>query len=73
MLKSLTLNLKTLNFYFFDFQLEIVKANMTFTNQSMIIHVKDKQKAMQWSKCRKYFKNQQESCKKLIKFYSVTC
>ena len=45
---------------------------MTFTNQSIIIHVIDIEKAMQWYKCRKYFKNKQESwntCKKLIKFY----
>ena len=46
MLKSQTLNQKTLSvfllmFSIVTFHLEIVSANMTFTNQSMIIHVKD--------------------------------
>ena len=43
------------------FHLKIVSANMKFTNQSMIIHVKDIYKAMQCYKCRKYFKKKQES------------
>ena len=43
------------------FHLEIVSANMTFKNQYMIIHVKDKQKAMQCYRDRKYFKKKQES------------
>ena len=46
MLKSQTLNQKhwvffLLMFSIVIFHLEIVSANMTFTNQSMIIHVKD--------------------------------
>ena len=46
MLKSLTLNQKTssdflLMFSNVTFHLEIVLTNMTFTNQSMIIHVKN--------------------------------
>ena len=45
MLTSQTLNQKTLSvfllmFFVVTFHLEIVSANMTFTNQSMIIHVK---------------------------------
>ena len=45
MLKFSTLNQKTLSvfllmFSIVTFHLDIVSANMTFTNQSMIIHVK---------------------------------
>ena len=46
MLKSQTLNQKKLGFFLLmlsivTFHLEIVSANMTFSNQPMIIHVKD--------------------------------
>ena len=47
MLKSHTLKQKKLGvfllmFFIVTFHLESVSANITFTNQSMIIHVKDK-------------------------------
>ena len=48
---------------------------MTFTNQYMIIHVKDIKKAMQCYNCRNFFKKKQESWntyKKAFKFF-VTC
>ena len=44
-LKSQTLNQKNIECFFclciVTFHLEVVSANMTFTNQSMIINVKD--------------------------------
>ena len=56
MLKSQILNQKTLSVFLpmlsvVIFHLEIVSANMTFTNQSMNIHVKDIYKALQCYKC----------------------
>ena len=64
-LKSPTLNQKNIEcfllmFSIVTFHLEIVSANMTFTNQSMSIHVKYVQKAMQCYKYRNYFKKKQE-------------
>ena len=67
-----TLGVFLLMFSIVSFNLEIVSANMTFTNKSMIIHVKYVQKAMHCYKCRKYFKKKQESwntCKKAINFF----
>ena len=43
------------------FHLEIISTNMTLTNQYMIIHVKNIWNAMQYYKCRQYFKKKQES------------
>ena len=72
MLKYHTFSIFLLMFSFVTFYLEIVSENMTFTKQSMIIHVKDVQKAMQYYKDRKYFRKKQESWntrKKQLNFY----
>ena len=50
-----------LMFSIVSFNHEIVSANLTFTNQSMIIQVKNVEKVMQCYKCRKYFKKKQKS------------
>ena len=67
-----TLSVFLLRFSNVTFHLEIFSANMKLTHQSMIIQVKRIYKAMQCYKCRKYFKNKQESWNQAINFSLVT-